>query len=869
MKTFSKYLSLFFLVSLVNSCTLSFDEWITPEEKKGFDEAITEESDIGRVSYQYADNTKRITDNVLEYIAKVESDSIIYFMESTPSEWLPKEGNCLAAGVSEFFPLGLCNRVTQVERTSGFYKVTTTGASLDDVYKYYDVKISCDVNPDFSAANEVVVKTDSGDVKQYMAYDYSFLDSKTRRRMAKTDLPVTTKSNARTRGTTDERDNVTGYAFDTRWKFPEEYIAYYTKQKMCLDAKGFEKFNWVEKLRNAVAAKMESVTKTAAYKQAVQQIADELKIPNISGYQIIPFAKGEYISTKHTKIEVDMNSQTGYRKVVQEDSGQTDWLLEIGIEVKNADGPNRLESQVDKFKGRLAAWVSKQLEKMSQKIGHDWYSEGKPKFFVPIPISPPLVTVEICLTLDINVDITLSGSLQWTDVEAKQRKTMVRKDDNSDYVESAPETLSEAKTLVPKFNAQGSATFKIEATLEAVFYFGKVIGVGVGAKVEGGIEVAVQSGNGLLGSNRIESHDNKKNYIKPFLRITPYLTAYVAGWKPTYDMTQFMVKLEKPVPFYPVVRTLTSKCEQYDSGSIKLLSKVSFLNKGLVMASHVDVVFIFYDHKPLLGDIASNRVLAMYEIFAWDLNITTDEMVKQGKEKFYTLGNYLDSKNFENGGNQETPKELYVLVGLCDKFSDPTEFIYVDVNTATKVEWTYTGVRPLSVTQIYGDDIVKYDEFCYTPGFSNYDYEKIVNDFNAHHFNELVRALTIDDMAMYSVLGQFQVMGGSELKKWGVRVEGRVGNKILFTEEVPMPNKGSGEYYLHYKFLSNFKQNTELSSPKQQMQVGMYPYYVRNDNYRQEDNITLPDTKMRFPIGKENTYILRSTHGVKEYMSGE
>lgn len=871
MKTFSKYLSLFFLVSLVNSCTLSFDEWITPEEKKGFDEVITEESDFGRVSYQYADNTKHITDNVLEYVASVESDSIIYFMESTPSEWLPKKGNCLAAGVSELFPLGLCRRVTEVERANGFYKVTTTKATLDEVYEYYNVKLSCDVNPDFSAVQEVVVNTDSGEVKQLRAYDYSFLDSKTRRRMAKTKLPVTTESRIRTRADGDTIiNNVTGYAFDTRWSFPDSYIEYYTKKKICVDAEGFNNFKWVEALRNSVNTKLESVTKTAAFKEAVQKIAGALDLPNVGSYKIIPFATSEYISSKTSKIDVEIDSKSGYKKVVQEDFGKNELRIEIGVEVKT-DGPLEQKTKIDKLKSRISVWILNQLEKTRGEIDSDVYSKSNPEFTLTIPLSPPFVTLEVKLTFDIAIDITMSGSLTWTELEARQRKEMVKSDEKSDFVESKPVTLEKARTLSPYFNAQGTASFKVSTSFQVLFIFGEVLGVGVGATVEGGIEISVQSADYFMGDGfRIESHSNDKNYIKPFLTITPILVGYVAGWKPSLEISNFQVTLEKPIPFYPVVRDVNSHGFEVDATHFKANTEVSFKDKGLIFGDKADIVYIFYNQRPAVGD--ENKVLGMFCLKDQTLKVTTDEMAKKNESKFYSIIDVLDMRAMivdENNPNVGPEKEIYVLIGLCDDFDDPTETIYVDVSTATKVAWEMTLVSPVSWKQIHGDDIPFYDPLCETPELADYDYARIINDFNAHHFSELVRALTIDDMAMYSVLGTFKVSGGSNIKKWGVRVVGRVGNQIKFSEKVPMNRLNSGTYSLLYKFMLNMKVDTEHYSVKNPLMVCMYPYWVTKDGMEYEDQITLPDVSMRYPIGDQFLHYIKGARNLKEYMSGQ
>ena len=130
-----------FYVAL-SGCTLSMEDYVIEEEmSRGFDEPYTETTDVGTFTYQYQEGVRPITKKVLDYVLGVESDSIVYYVENCPSEWLPKVGGYVSCGCSRKIPNGLCNRVLSVEHQDGHYKVVTTKATTDDVFKQLDIEL--------------------------------------------------------------------------------------------------------------------------------------------------------------------------------------------------------------------------------------------------------------------------------------------------------------------------------------------------------------------------------------------------------------------------------------------------------------------------------------------------------------------------------------------------------------------------------------------------------------------------------------------------------------------------------------------------------------------------------------------------------
>lgn len=144
-----KYKSLIFLpliaVFTFAGCTLMMegDEELAPEEQ-GFDEPVTEENEYGKITYQYQDGVKPVTENVLEYIVESDDPNVIYFMDNIPNEWVPKVGEYLAGGCNPKIPEGLCNKVLGITHENGMYKIELGPATEDEVYKELEIELDFD-----------------------------------------------------------------------------------------------------------------------------------------------------------------------------------------------------------------------------------------------------------------------------------------------------------------------------------------------------------------------------------------------------------------------------------------------------------------------------------------------------------------------------------------------------------------------------------------------------------------------------------------------------------------------------------------------------------------------------------------------------
>lgn len=133
------------LLLFLASCTLDMDEWIEAEENKGYDEVEEVKNDYLTLKYKYKPTTRSLTESIQEYIVQVENDSILYFMENTPDEWLPKPGGYVVSNCCLKFPMGLMGRVLSVDKVNGLIKVVVADAELRDIYDEFDLYLDTDL----------------------------------------------------------------------------------------------------------------------------------------------------------------------------------------------------------------------------------------------------------------------------------------------------------------------------------------------------------------------------------------------------------------------------------------------------------------------------------------------------------------------------------------------------------------------------------------------------------------------------------------------------------------------------------------------------------------------------------------------------
>ncbi len=164
MKKITKILGLLFLLLAFTGCTLMLDEPSSEEDKTengdGFSAPKTEETEIGRITYQFAEGTLSVDDRYRPYLMSFRIDSAynnaeIYIAKSIPAEMLPKRGSFLTSRMTDLFEAGLCHEVDVVQDEGNYYVVKAHMASLDDMFEELEMKT------DFYVAQENQESQDS------------------------------------------------------------------------------------------------------------------------------------------------------------------------------------------------------------------------------------------------------------------------------------------------------------------------------------------------------------------------------------------------------------------------------------------------------------------------------------------------------------------------------------------------------------------------------------------------------------------------------------------------------------------------------------------------------------------------------------
>ena len=202
---------------LLSACTLSMEEYIVTEEKKGIEEPYTEVTPFGEFTYQYRKNVTSLNGKPQEYIAMM-NDSVIWFMDNLPSKWIPKEGNYIAANCSRIMPTGVNGRVVSVTREAGMIRVEHVQATQEEVFEFMSVSIDFDYDtPNVNDMDSVEALTRGMILQDSIVIDMSLFD-----RM----------ENAYTRAPTeDKKDTTITWSYTRDWKYFGIDIIYSNTQR--------------------------------------------------------------------------------------------------------------------------------------------------------------------------------------------------------------------------------------------------------------------------------------------------------------------------------------------------------------------------------------------------------------------------------------------------------------------------------------------------------------------------------------------------------------------------------------------------------------------------------------------------------------
>lgn len=168
----------FFAAFVLSSCMLVMNDIDFPADQLGFTEPVTQSGPNGTVTYQFNDDVKSVAENVLPYVSHMENDSVLYYFDNTPTEYLPKVGECLSAPISHTLPYGLNHRVTAVDKVPGYFRITTRPAAIGEIYDVYEGSFDFEAeSPSLKALDPTEAEALGLLDNDIMLVDYSQLDA--------------------------------------------------------------------------------------------------------------------------------------------------------------------------------------------------------------------------------------------------------------------------------------------------------------------------------------------------------------------------------------------------------------------------------------------------------------------------------------------------------------------------------------------------------------------------------------------------------------------------------------------------------------------------------------------------------------------
>lgn len=445
---------------LLSACTLSMEEWLETEEEKGYENVDVVENEYYTFQYKYRPNTRSLTEKILQYVANTENDSVLYFLDSMPSEWMPTVGGCVVANCCPQFPRGLVRRVVSVEQFGGMYKVVTVDAELKDAYEVLEFEMDADIltskldengeSENITRAVKTVTRSGNGSEKDNDGTDIEEIDW-TMYNLAAKDHKVKNVDGVPTRALSDDYDN-TNIGDTESEDIKEETLLYLDNDNVIIRAikeninKGSQK-KWKKNIIDNMELKVSSVTKTHVRKiVSLSQNREYTETKSFSGYKFAGSVGKNIANNKKDKSNPSLNDDleqfSDFKTVIAEyKSGWRDaskQLSEWGEDLKGfhlntsfpllstpfdviIDLTGNLEGEINiVLSGDYTVWTAKSItksdvidgtEKTKEIITYDKLVEKKSKDTKLKEELKTPSTYEINGSLCGEASVTLSGEL--------------------------------------------------------------------------------------------------------------------------------------------------------------------------------------------------------------------------------------------------------------------------------------------------------------------------------------------------------------------------------------------------------------------------------------------------------------------------
>ena len=105
----------FFVIAITSCETNIIDD--TGNVIAGFDYTITETGENYSITYKYNKSTIVYDEKNINYIHHIEADTILFYEQNTPDDYLPSIGDVVSTRITEKTPYGLGNKVLSIINT--------------------------------------------------------------------------------------------------------------------------------------------------------------------------------------------------------------------------------------------------------------------------------------------------------------------------------------------------------------------------------------------------------------------------------------------------------------------------------------------------------------------------------------------------------------------------------------------------------------------------------------------------------------------------------------------------------------------------------------------------------------------------------
>ena len=566
MKRFA-YLPIF-LSFLLGGCTLMMDE--IPEENEndnvnleevGFSEPYTQESEFGSVTFQYGDSTRVLRQEALNYLVKVENDSVLYFTDNIPQNLLIPVGRYVSMGCNEKLRRGLCSQVISLTKANGMCRMVTSRRPYSVVFKQMDVDISAEYDQQmgfdpFHYLEEQGMINENGDTDSIFTDWALFGDATVKRKKAEIQqrIKARKKMEALTRANDKDKDKDEPEDLDTGDKTIKDKCVSLFSITLS-DIETLEKLG-IKKLVDAELTKNVDFEFSCGFheKTTLRHIQ---KVSNGQDYVRDSYKETPYIaySAKYTyKKQLEFTPQDLYKKIFAKIKKP---------EPKGLDLPS-------------------------------------PAIHIPIPLITaieffikiePSVTMSLALTGEVNFTQELGTSEKIVEYENGKQKGDATYNVN---------TESNNKFKFTKFDVCGS--FEFDASIGALAGFsttGGTFGLGIGAKV--GLNITFKKTVPFSSDDGGSLDVYLKPYIKAFAtspagKDWASIEWSIPGLKPKYSLLP-----EQKFPFFPELGSPTGSVSVDSNGGkpaadVTVSFKVTDLNLMQYSGTeHYEIGANFYD----------------------------------------------------------------------------------------------------------------------------------------------------------------------------------------------------------------------------------------------------------------------------------